>query len=94
LARDGRLAAVIDWSGVGIGDPAADVIVAWSLFSGKSRAAFRSALRVDDATWARGRGWALAVAVNAIPYYRDTNPVLAANARNRLREVLADPERD
>jgi aminoglycoside phosphotransferase (APT) family kinase protein len=94
LARDGRLAAVIDWSGVGIGDPAADAIVAWSLFSGDSRDAFRSALRVDDATWARGRGWALAVAVNAIPYYRDTNPVLAANARHRLREVLADLERD
>jgi aminoglycoside phosphotransferase (APT) family kinase protein len=94
LARDGRLTAVIDWSGVGIGDPSADVIVAWSLFSGDSRDAFRSASRVDDATWARGRGWALAVAVNAIPYYRDTNRVLAANARHRLREVLADLERD
>jgi hypothetical protein len=43
----------------------------------------------DDATWARGRGWALTF-VSAVTYYRDTNPVLARVARRSILEVLAD----
>ena len=59
LVRNGRLGAVIDFGSSGIGDPACDVTIAWTLFSGESREAFRAALPVDAATWARGRGWAL-----------------------------------
>jgi aminoglycoside phosphotransferase (APT) family kinase protein len=59
LVRDGRLAAVIDFGSSGVGDPACDVVIAWTLLRGASREAFRSALEVDPATWARGRGWAL-----------------------------------
>jgi aminoglycoside phosphotransferase (APT) family kinase protein len=59
LVRDGRLAAVIDFGCSGVGDPACDLAIAWTLFSGGSRRAFRAALGVDDATWARGRGWVL-----------------------------------
>ncbi|WP_331715199.1 phosphotransferase [Micromonospora narathiwatensis] len=59
LVRDGRLVAVIDFGCCGMGDPACDLAVAWTLLSGPSRAAFRAALGVDDATWARGRGWVL-----------------------------------
>jgi len=91
LVVGGRLSAVIDFGCLGVGDPAADVSVAWTLFSGESRAAFRAALGVDDATWARGRGWAL-TAVGALPYYRDTNPVLVAYARRAIQEVLADQD--
>jgi aminoglycoside phosphotransferase (APT) family kinase protein len=53
------LAAVIDFGSAGVGDPACDLTVAWTLQEGESRAAFRQALRLDAATWARGRGWAL-----------------------------------
>lgn len=59
LVRDGRLAAVIDFGCSAVGDPACDVVLAWTRFAGASRAAFREALDVDDATWSRGRGWAL-----------------------------------
>ena len=59
LLRDGRLAAVIDFGTCGVGDPACDTVIAWTLLRGEARAAFRSALGADDATWARGRGWAL-----------------------------------
>src|SRR5215210_2563053 len=59
LLRDGRLAAVIDFGTSGVGDPACDTVIAWTLLRGAARAAFRSALGADDATWARGRGWAL-----------------------------------
>ncbi|WP_226961468.1 MULTISPECIES: aminoglycoside phosphotransferase family protein [Streptomyces] len=61
LLADGALAGVIDFGTCGVGDPACDLAIAWTLFSGESRAAFRARLgpaATDDA-WARGRGWAL-----------------------------------
>ena len=90
LAVEGRLSAVIDFGCVGVGDPACDFMVAWTYFSAETRGAFRDALPVDDATWARGRGWALSVGLIALPYYEVTNPVLAGVARRAIDEVLAD----
>jgi len=90
LAIDGQLTAVIDFGVMGVGDPACDAMAAWSLFSGESRKAFRAAMNVDDASWKRGRGWALSVAVIALAYYLNTNPVLAAMSRRAIEEVLAD----
>ena len=90
LVERGRLSAVIDFALVGMGDPACDLIAAWSLFPQAAREVFRVELAVDDATWARGRGWALSVALVALPYYRDTNPGFAAVAQHVLREVLAE----
>jgi len=90
LVVDGRLSAVIDFGGLGVGDPACDLIVAWNLLSADIRKIFRAALKIDDATWARGRGWALSVALIQLPYYLDTNPVIVANARHVIAEVLAD----
>ncbi len=90
LMDRGRLTAVIDFGGLGIGDPACDVMPAWILFSAEARSVFRASLPVDAPTWDRGRGWALSVALIQLPYYRDTNPTLAATARRTIDEVLAD----
>jgi len=90
LLRDGRLSAVIDFCCLCLGDPAVDLIPAWSIFTGEARAAFRSGLDVDDAAWARGKGWALSTAIIALPYYVNTNPFMAANARRKLAAVLAE----
>ncbi|MCB0251592.1 MAG: phosphotransferase, partial [Anaerolineae bacterium] len=90
LFDQGRLSAVIDFAGMGVGDPACDLMIAWGLFSRESRETLRAALAVDDATWARGRGMALSQAAIFIPYYLDTNPVGVANARRAIAEVLAD----
>ena len=86
----GRLRAVIDFGCMVVGDPACDVMAAWTLFEAEGREAFRSAIGVDDATWARGRGWALSFALIALPYYMHTNPVFVRDARHVIREVLAD----
>jgi len=93
LSVDGRLSAVIDFGGLGVGDPVCDLIVAWNLLPTEARNVFRAALRVDDATWERGRGWALSIALIQLPYYHSTNPVLAASGRHTIDEVLADHER-
>ncbi|HEV2030317.1 MAG TPA: aminoglycoside phosphotransferase family protein [Candidatus Dormibacteraeota bacterium] len=92
LAEHGRLSAVIDFGCMGVGDPACDVMVAWTYLSAETRATFRMALSVDDATWARGRGWALSFGLIALPYYRTTNPVLAGIAQRAIEEALADDE--
>jgi aminoglycoside phosphotransferase (APT) family kinase protein len=86
----GRLSAVIDFGCMVVGDPACDVMAAWTLFSAEGREAFRSAIGVDDAAWVRGRGWALSFALIALPYYMHTNPVFVRDARHVIREVLAD----
>jgi aminoglycoside phosphotransferase (APT) family kinase protein len=90
LAIQGRLRAVIDFGCLGVGDPACDLIVAWNLFTAAARDTFRAALAVDDATWRRGRGWALSVGLIALPYYQRTNPVLAGIGRYTIEQVLAD----
>ena len=90
LVGGGRLHAVIDFGAVGLGDPATDVIAAWSVFGPAGRAVFRAALEVDDGTWERARGIALHQAALIIPYYAETNPGFAASARRTVEEVLAD----
>jgi aminoglycoside phosphotransferase (APT) family kinase protein len=90
LVRDGRLCAVIDFGGAGIGDPAADVIAAWSVFGRAGRGVFRAALEVDDGTWNRARGFALHQAALIIPYYGETNPGFVAPAKRTVEEILAD----
>lgn len=91
LVKDNRLSAVIDFSDVGVGDPACDLIVAWNLLNANSRKTFRDNLKnIDDDTWERGRGWALSIALIILPYYMHTNPVLVSVARRMIDQVLSD----
>ncbi len=90
LFKEGCISAVIDFGGLGVGDPACDLMIAWGMFTGESRQAFREALGVDAAVWARGRGNALSQALIFIPYYLETNPLGVAYARHVVGEVLAD----
>ncbi|WP_433263730.1 aminoglycoside phosphotransferase family protein [Actinosynnema sp. CS-041913] len=89
LVAEGKLSAVIDFSSTGVGDPAADLPVAWNLLPARDRAEFRAVLGDDDATWERGRGLALSIALIQLPYYWDTNPTLVANSWRVLGELLA-----
>jgi aminoglycoside phosphotransferase (APT) family kinase protein len=91
LVRNGHLSAVIDFGSSGVGDPACDVTIAWTLFSGASREAFRAALPVDAATWARGRGWALWKALITFAGNVNINPGEAEAAGRVINEVLAEP---
>lgn len=86
----GKLHAVIDFGTLGVGDPTCDLLPAWNLFAGESRAIFRAELGVDDDDWLRGRGWALSQAVIFIPYYLHTNPVGVGYARRALDQILID----
>ena len=74
LVRDGRIIGVLDWGELCIGDPACDVKLAWAVLDSETRQTFREHLDVDDATWARSRGWAISQAVSARPCYLETYP--------------------
>jgi aminoglycoside phosphotransferase (APT) family kinase protein len=90
LVGGGRLRAVIDFGAAGAGDPAADLIAAWSVFGPAGREVFRDALGDGDGDWDRARGVALHQAVMLIPYYRATNLGMAALGRRTVGQVLAD----
>ncbi|MEU8415996.1 aminoglycoside phosphotransferase family protein [Amycolatopsis japonica] len=88
LTTNGRLSAVIDFGELGVGDPARDLIIAFTLMSAETRATFRAALDVDDATWTRGRGWALATGLNAYVSYAAVNPHVAAQTTRQITQAL------
>lgn len=88
LVQGSRLTGVLDWGGAGLADPAVDLQPAWNLLPAGARRIFREELEVDDASWERGRGWSLWTGVVALPYYRKTNPELAADAAFRIRQLL------
>ncbi|WP_410661011.1 aminoglycoside phosphotransferase family protein [Amycolatopsis sp. lyj-112] len=88
LTTRGRLSAVIDFGELGTGDPACDLIIAFTLMSAETRGTFRAALDVDDATWTRGRGWALATGLNAYISYAAVNPRVAAQTTRQITQAL------
>lgn len=88
LFKDGRLVAAIDWSGLGVGDPASDLQVAWNFFGPEGRAVFREAMLVDDEVWSRARARAFAQASFQLPYYRHSLPTLAQQAKYVFAEIL------
>ncbi len=90
LVRNGRLASVIDWGGLALGDPAVDLSVAWTLLTPQTRPAFRARVGLDDDCWRRGMAWALSVAVVALPYYIHTNAQITAWARYAIGQVVDD----
>lgn len=90
LVQNGRITGVIDFACLSVGDPAADLMAAWTLLPACARQTFRERVEADDATWSRARGAALSLAAVALPYYRNRNPVLAELARRTIEEVLAE----
>jgi aminoglycoside phosphotransferase (APT) family kinase protein len=87
LIAKGRLSGIIDWSGAGVGDPACEAMLAWSL-PPEARRIYRRALGFDDATWARARGWVVEQTVFYIPYYANSLPSAVDQATRRLSEAL------
>jgi aminoglycoside phosphotransferase (APT) family kinase protein len=90
LVRDGRLSAVIDFGCSAVGDPACDLDIAWTFFAGRSRRAFRNRLPADEATWARGRGWALWKAMMVLIGALKDDPEDAIETKRVIGEILAD----
>ena len=90
LVNKGKLSAVIDFGSMCIGDPACDLAIAWTFFKKESRAIFRTTLALDDATWERGRGWALWKALIICAQLPGTNPLEIERSKLIIDEILTD----
>ncbi|PSK95999.1 aminoglycoside phosphotransferase (APT) family kinase protein [Murinocardiopsis flavida] len=89
LTTDGRLSAVIDFGTCGVGDPACDLVMAWTYFTGAERKVFREAVGLPDDTWRRARGWALWKALATMGGLSSPDP--EGTQRRVLGQVLDDP---
>jgi aminoglycoside phosphotransferase (APT) family kinase protein len=90
IVRNDGIAGIIDFGLMGIGDPACDLALGWSLLPPRAREIFRTAANVDEPTWQRGKGWGLYIGVIALSYYRDRNPTLSGIAEKAIRAVIED----
>ncbi len=93
LTRGGRLAAVIDFGQLCVGDPACDLAIAWTYLRAQHRQAFRNRLKVDLATWRRGRAWALWKAAIVAASLVDTNTIEGQASHLTMDEILSDSAR-
>ena len=92
LVKEGRLSAVIDFGCSAIGDPACDLVIAWTFLHGESRKVFRKILTVDAETWTRAQGWALWKGMITLAEHIKSNPHKAQKAKHVIEEVLTDCE--
>ena len=90
LVSRGRLSAVIDFGVSGVGDRACDTAIAWTFFTAESRKIYKTVLAADNATWARGRGWALWKALITLVRALDEDTGEVAQSRHVIEAVLAD----
>ena len=90
LIRDGRLAAVLDFGGLAVGDPTVDLVAAWELLDPDARGLLRTEAGIDEHAWRLGRAWALAIAVMTFPYYWHTMPDRCATRLALAHQVLSD----
>ena len=89
LMRHEALTAILDFGSLAVGDPTVDLVVAWEVLDPPARELFRKQVGVDDATWLRGRAWALSISL-MIWYYWTTMPKRRARCMAVGRNVLAD----
>jgi aminoglycoside phosphotransferase (APT) family kinase protein len=92
LVKDGALSAVIDFGTCGIGDPACDLVIAWTLLDEPSAKIFRDRIDLDHEVWQRARGWCLWKALIRIVELRDRDPDGADLHRRWINRLLADTD--
>lgn len=90
LVAHGRLRAVIDWGGAGIGDAALDLVPAWAILDRRGRDVFRAATGATHASWLRGRAFALEQAVGGVLYYVPRGHTLGAVMQRSLNWILTE----
>jgi aminoglycoside phosphotransferase (APT) family kinase protein len=90
LVNDGQLTAVIDFGMFGVGDPACDLMAAWTCFRGSTRERFLTIAGAGADAVRRGRGWAVSTALVALATYAETNDSMAQQSRATINEACED----
>jgi aminoglycoside phosphotransferase (APT) family kinase protein len=91
LIKDGKLSAIIDFGGMGLGDPACDLVIAWTFLKNKAREIFIKEMALDEDTWLRAKAWALWKATFELcQMTTDQNSVDASIHKKIIEDVLYD----
>ncbi len=93
IVHDGRVAGVIDFGGLSVGDPTCEHATAWDLPS-TAREAYADLLGLDRPTRLRARAWAAAIALSGLPYYWTTYPAFVSESLRRLESISCRFSRD
>jgi aminoglycoside phosphotransferase (APT) family kinase protein len=88
--QNGKLSGIIDFGGLGIGDPACDLVIAWTFLKGKSREIFIKEMSLDADTWLRAKAWALWKATYEVCNSQDKTNSYALKQGQVIRELLKE----
>ncbi|MGI6741465.1 MAG: aminoglycoside phosphotransferase family protein [Brevefilum sp.] len=88
--KDGALCGVIDFGILGVGDPASDLVIAWTFFDKESRNTFQESINLDKNLWERARGWALWKALISYEKYRKNNPEDASEIEGIINSIVEE----
>lgn len=94
LIQNNRLVGIIDFGGTAVGDPACDLVIAWTFLKNKSRKIFKANVNLDNDTWTRARGWALWKAVITLDSLKDKTSLEAFEQKNIIEEIISKHELD
>ncbi len=88
LMESGKLSAVIDFGSTAVGDPACDLVIAWTYLAGKAREIFIAEMNLDEDAWLRARAWALWKATFELGRLADKNSAEAKLQKGIIAEVI------
>ncbi len=90
LMNEGKLTAIIDFGGASQGDPACDLVIAWTYFKNQARDLFIEAIGLDKDTWLRAKAWALWKATYELCQIADKNNPDITIQKKIIFDVLSD----
>ncbi len=90
LIKDNKLSGIIDFGGTALGDPACDLVIAWTFLKGNSRKIFQDAMALDDDTWLRAKAWALWKATFELSQSQDKQSDAAGIQKNIICDILTN----
>jgi aminoglycoside phosphotransferase (APT) family kinase protein len=88
LIKDNKLSGVIDFGGTAMGDPACDLVIAWTYLSSRARDVFVTKMCLDNDTWLRARAWVLWKATFELCNIADKNSPEALFQKKIIDEVI------
>ena len=83
-----KLSAIIDFGGIAIGDPACDLVIAWTFLKSNARDIFIREMSLDKDTWLRARAWALWKASFELCQIKEKNSVEAFEQKRIIEEIF------
>lgn len=90
IVENNQLKAVIDFSGIAVGDPACDLVMAWTYFDEASRIIFKKNLSFDETVWTRAQGWALWKALITLASIQNLESQSAIDQLQILKTIIED----